>query len=186
AVVLAWRARRGLLAPIAAVTLLLAALVAMGLFRTGHSLSPLVAARELEFAVRVLVRNQGPTPWNGVVRAVLILRDWLGWPALLAFGLGLGTAVWRRQLADLILVAFLVPAFLAVAAIPWMDDRFFVYLIPPAAVLLARGLVDAADWARGRPIARIAVVLVTLALLAGDLGRSTWQDILLSLPDTRA
>src|SRR5262249_29882688 len=101
ALVLAWRPRRRLLAPIAAVTLLLAALVAMGLFRTGHSLSPLVAARELEFAVRVLVRNQGPTPWNGVVRAVLILRDWLGWPALLAFGLGLGTAVWRRQLADL-------------------------------------------------------------------------------------
>ena len=186
ALLLAWRRGRALWAPIAAVTLLLAALVAMGLFRTGHSLSPLVGARELEFVVRALVRNQGPTPWNGVARAVLILRDWLGWPGLLAFGLGFGTAVWRRRLADLILVAFLVPAFLAVAAISWMDDRFFVYLVPPAVVLVARLLVGAWDRARGRQLAPVAVVLVTLTLLIGDLGRSAWQDILLSLPDTRA
>ena len=55
-------------------------------------------------------------------------------------------------------MAFLVPAFLAAAAIPWMDERFFVYLVPPAAVLLARaprrrGGARAAD----RPLARVAV-----------------------------
>jgi hypothetical protein len=105
---------------------------------------------------------------------------------LLGFALGAAVALWHRRRADVVLLAFLVPAFLAAAAIPWMDDRFFVYLVPPAAVLLARCLVAASDAASRRRLARLALVGVTLALLFGDLGRSVWQDVLLSLPDTRA
>jgi hypothetical protein len=85
-----------------------------------------------------------------------------------------------------VLIAFVVPAFFAAAAISWMDERLFVYLVPPAAVLLGRVVVEAAAWARGRRPLRVAVVLVTLALLATDLGRSAWDDLLLTLPDTRA
>src|SRR5262249_15074415 len=134
----------------------------------------------------VFLRRRRPAVGHDVVRALLILRDWLGWPMLLGFGVGMALAVWRRRLADIVLVAFLVPAFLAAAAIPWMDDRFFVYLVPPGAVLVARLLVAAGDRAGPHRLARVAVVLVTLALLVGDLGRSAWQGTLLALPDTRA
>ena len=186
ALALAWRGRRTPRVALAMVALLLAVLAGASAFETGHSLSPLGGARGgAQFAWSFITRH-GPTVGYGAVRAIALLEDWLGWPALLAFGLGLGVAVWRRQLADLVLVAFLVPAFLAAASIRWMDERFFVYLIPPAAVLLARFLIGAADRARGRPVARAAVLLVTLALLSGDLGRSAWQGVLLSLPDTRA
>jgi hypothetical protein len=186
ALFLAWRRRRARWMLIAAAAVLIAVLAGTSLSQTGHSISPLVGARDtFRFAWR-FVTNHGWTVGQGALRAALLLRDWLGWPVLVAAGLGLGVALWRRRLADLVLVAFLVPAFLAAASIPWMDERFFVYLVPPAVVLIARLLVEARDRARGHLLARIAVVLVTLVLLIGDLGRSVWQDVLLSLPDTRA
>ncbi|HEY7142547.1 MAG TPA: glycosyltransferase family 39 protein [Methylomirabilota bacterium] len=186
ALALAWRRRRVVWVGLATLVLLLVVLAGVSVFQTGRSLSPLVGARDrAHFAVVFLTRH-GSTVGHGAARAVGLLAEWLGWPGLLASGLGLAVAVWRRRLADLVLLAFLVPAFLAAAAIPWMDERFFVYLVPPAAVLVARLLVGAADRARGRPLARLAVLLLGLALLAGDLGRSAWQDVLLSLPDTRA
>jgi tetratricopeptide (TPR) repeat protein len=123
---------------------------------------------------------------GGASYALGLLVRWLGWPAVLAWAAGVGVALWRRERPDLVLVAFLVPAFLAAAAIPWLDERFLVYLVPPVVVLLARLLVELGDRAAGRRLARIAVGLVVLALLAGDLGRSAWQNVLLSLPDTRA
>ncbi len=186
ALALAWRRRRTPWVPIATLALLLAALVGVSVFQTGDLLSPLAGVHDKGLFAWGFITHRRPAMSHGAVRALLLLGDWLGWPALLAFGVGLGVAVWRRQLADLVLVAFLVPAFLAAAAIPWMDERFFVYLVPPVAVLLARGLLGAADRARSRPLARVAVLLVTLALLTGDLGRSAWQGVLLSLPDTRA
>ncbi len=186
ALLLAWRRRRALWVPIATVALLLAVLAAASLFQTGHSLSPFAGGRDRARFAWGFISRQRPTFWRDLARACLLLRDWLGWSMLLAFGLGTAVAIWRRRLADVILIAFLVPAFLAAAAIPWMDDRFFVYLVPPAAVLVARLLIGARDRAGARRLARLAVVLVTLALLLGDLGRSAWQDVLLSLPDTRA
>ena len=183
---LAWRRRWARWVPLATLALLLVVLVGVSVFHTGHSLSPLTGARDQATFVWDFITRYGPTVGYGSVRAIALLEEWLGWPALLAFGLGVGAAVWRRRLADLVLVAFLVPAFLAAAAIPFMDERFFVYLIPPAAVLLARFLIGVGARAAGRPLARAAVLLATLALLGGDLGRSAWQDVLLSLPDTRA
>jgi hypothetical protein len=183
---LAWRRRRTARVALATLGLVLVALIGVSAFQTGHSLSLLAGARDRAWFAWRFLTHQGPTVGHGAVRALALLEHWLGWPALLALGLGLGAAVWRRRRADVILVAFLVPAFLAAAAIPWMDERFFVYLIPPAAVLLARFLAGAARGAGGRPAARAAVLLATLALLAADLGRSAWQGVLLSLPDTRA
>ena len=186
ALLLGWRRRRVRWALIAAAVVLVAMLVGAALFQTGYSMSPLASVRDrLRFLWRfgqVYAVTVGP----GSVRAAILLRDWLGWPVMLASALGLGLALWRRRLADLVLVTFVVPAFFAAASIPFMDDRFFVYLVPPLVVLVARLLVEAGDRASGRPLARSAVVLVTLVLLVGDLGRSVWHDVLLSLPDTRA
>ena len=186
ALFLAWRRRRARWTLIAAAAVLIAVLAGTSLSQTGHSISPFAGARDtFGFAWR-FVTSHGWTVGQGAARAGLLLRDWLGWPVLVAAGLGLGVALWRRRLADLVLAVFVVPAFLAAASIPWMDERFFVYLVPPAVVLIARLLVEARDRAGGHRLARIAVALVTLALLVGDLGRSVWQDVLLSLPDTRA
>ena len=186
ALALTWRRRWTPWALLAVLGLLLVVLVGVTAFETGHSVSPLVGAGGKWDLIWDFIAYRGPTVGTGALRAIALLEDWMGWPVLLGFGLGVGVAAWRRRPADLILVAFLAPAFLAAAAIPWMDERFFVYLIPAAAVLLARVLVAAADRAASRPLARAAVLLATLALLAGDLGRSAWQGVLLSLPDTRA
>jgi hypothetical protein len=186
ALALAWRDRRARWVPVATVAFVLVALVGVSLFQTGHSWSPLAGGLERgTFAWRFITRR-GPTVIGGTVRATEILAQWLGIPMLVAFGLAAVGALWRRGRADVVLLAFVVPAFFAAAAIPWMDDRFFVYLVPPGAVLLAGGLVAAKDRWAGRPLARVAVVVVAVALLAADLGRSIWQDVLLSLPDTRA
>jgi hypothetical protein len=183
---LAWRRRSAPWVPVATLGLVLLVLAGVSAFQTGHSVSLLAGAWDRGRFAWDFLRHHGPTVGGGSVRAVLLLEDWLGWPSLLAFGLGLGVAVWRRRLADLVLVAFLVPAFLAAAAIPWMDERFFVYLVPPGVVLVARLLVGAASRAADRPFVRAAVFLAVLALLTVDLGRSGWQGVLLSLPDTRA
>jgi dolichyl-phosphate-mannose-protein mannosyltransferase/tetratricopeptide repeat protein len=186
ALALAWRRRPSRWVTIATLALLLLLLVGVTVFRTGHSFSPLAGAHERGlFAYRFLSRH-GSTVVHGSVRAIDLLNEWLGTPILLAFALGCAVALWRRRRPDLILLAFLVPGFLAAASIPWMDDRFFVYLVPPAAVLFARCLVDAFDASPRRPLARVAIVGVALALLVADLGRSVWHDVLLSLPDTRA
>ena len=182
ALAITWRRRWTPWVPLATLGLLLVALAGGIALQT----SPLAGPWDRTQFAWDFITIRGPTVAYGSARAIALLEESLGWPWLLAFGLGLGLAVWRRQVADLVLVTFLVSAFLAAAAIPWMDERFFVYLIPPAAVLLARFLVGAADRARGRPLAPIAVLLATLALLGGDLGRSAWQGVLLSLPDTRA
>ena len=179
---LAWRRRRTVWMALAALGLVLVALAGLGVFLGGRSPSPLTDRWEV---VVSFLTYHGPTPVRGAPYAFGLLVDWLGWPAALAWGLGFGVALWRRRPADLILVAFLVPAFLAAAAIPWLDERFLVYLVPPASVLVARLLVGLADRAAGRPLARAAVGLLVLALLAADLGRSAWQGVLLSLPDTR-
>jgi hypothetical protein len=186
ALALAWRRRRAPWVPLATLALLVVVLVGASVFQTGHSLSPLAGVRNRAAFAWGFLTSHGPTVWHGTTRALPLLGGWLGWPTLLAFGVGLGVAVWRRHLADLVLVAFLVPAFLAAAAIPWMDERFFVYLVPAAAVLLSRALRGAAEHVRDRPFARVAVLVLTLTLLAGDLGRSAWQGVLLGLPDTRA
>jgi hypothetical protein len=186
ALVLAWRGRRTRWVPIATLAFLLVALVGVSVFQTGHSFSLLTGARERSVFAWGFITRHGPTVVHGAVRAVELLGRWLGVPMLLAFAIGCGVALWERRRADLVLMAFLVPAFLAAAAIPWMDDRFFVYLVPPAAVLFARCLVSAVDRAAGRPLARVAIIGLALALLGADLGRSVWQDVLLSLPDTRA
>jgi hypothetical protein len=179
---LAWHRRRTVWVALATLGLLVVALVGVSLFLTGHSVSPWAAAQErATFAYRFVMRH-GRWIGIGVPRAVALLADWLGWPALVAFGLGVGAALWKRRSADLVLVAFLGPAFLVAAVVPWLDERFLVYLIPPAAVLLARLLVGLAR----QPRARLAVLLVALGLLGADLGRSAWQGVLLSLPDTRA
>ncbi len=184
---LAWRRRRALWWPVLLVAVLLVAGTAAGaLIQGGHLLAALEAAWDrAAWLGRFGLRHAGGAG-PGAVRAFALLGDWLGWPMLLGFGAGLGAALWRRRPADLVLAAFVVPGFLAAAIIPWMDERFFVYLVPPAAVLLARAIAGAATRARGHLWVRLAIFLVTLGLLVGDLGRSVWQDVLLSLPDTRA
>ena len=84
---------------------------------------------------------------------------WLGVPMLLAFAIGCGVALWGDAARTSILMAFLVPAFLAAAAIPWMDDRFFVYLVPPAAVaVLPAAWCGAVDARRRTPARALAIV----------------------------
>ncbi len=184
---LAWRRRRSLWMTVAALGLVVAARAAASVFLEGQSLSPLAGARSRwRFAYRFVTRYGLTGVDGGAAYALGLLGQWLGWPAVLGWAAGMGVALWRRRLADLVLLAFLVPAFLAAAAIPWLDERFLVYLVPPAVVLLARLLVGLADRAAARPFARVAVGLVVLALLAGDLGRSVWLNVLLSLPDTRS
>ena len=94
-------------------------------------------------------------------------------------------AVWRRR-SRTSCCGLPGARVLAAATIPWMDERFFVYLVPPAAVLLGRAIVGAANRARGQPL-RAARRSPGGARAPGrGPRRSAWQGVLLSLPDTRA
>ena len=132
ALALAWRRRRAPWVPLATLALLLVVLVGVSVFQTGHwLLAARRGPRRAAFAWGFLTRH-GPTV---VARHDARPRRCSGTgsagPRSSRSASGSARPLWRRHRADLVLVAFLVPAFLAAAAIPWMDERFFVYLVPP-------------------------------------------------------
>ncbi len=132
------------------------------------------------------VRENSKFVLVGVPKALGLLHAWVGLPYLVVAVAAVGYALWRRRPIDLVLSAFLIPAFFAAAAFRWLDERFLVFLLPPAAVLVGRALVDAWTASRRARWARAGLGAVVAGLLLGALLQSAWQGILLSLPDTRA
>lgn len=124
--------------------------------------------------------------FRGMVNVVKLLNQWLGLPYLLASLVGIGYGFWLRRVGDIILLTFLLPAFLAAAFYLWLDERFLVFLLPAMAVLVGRFIAE--SWQRwfNKKILKAALLFVTVGLTFYAFMTSTWQGILFSLPDTRA
>jgi hypothetical protein len=169
----------------ATVGLAVGMLLALAWFRGDRMATPgAVAGRLLAFVFRGFPRQTVPV-LEGVPRATRILLGWEGLPQVVATGLGVAWGGLRRRPADLVLVAFVVPAFVAAALYRFLDERFLVYVLPAGAVLLARLAVD--GWRASRGVfGRAALGLAVTALLVAGLFQSAWHGVLLSLPDTRA
>ena len=163
-------------------TLVVAAAVAIGVFAVT---SPWciryykIVHLGLRTQRRVLFGTPGPPA------AFRFLTDTLpgafGWPAFLLALVGVGRACWRRRPVDLVLLAFLVPAFASMAGITWVLPRYPVPLLPALAIFAAEAGV-------GLLAGRLrwwgwAVVLAALAV--PPLARIVAYDRLASRPDTR-
>jgi len=122
----------------------------------------------------------------GMAKEVIMLNQWLGLPFLLASLVGMGYGFWRRSKSDILLLTFLIIAFLAAASYLWLDERFLVFLMPAMTVMLGRLIVDIWRACFKRRILKTAIFLVVTGLFFNAFMESTWQGILFSLPDTRA
>lgn len=124
--------------------------------------------------------------FRGVAAAFRLLAQWLGLPYLVAICAAVAWAIWRRQPGDIVLLAFLVPAFAVAAMFPWLDERYLVPLLPVAGVMLGRAVSEAWRAGHGLKSLRLSLGLAVGGLLLAGLLQSAWQGVLLSLPDTRA
>jgi hypothetical protein len=128
---------------------------------------------------RVLFGTPGPPA--GLAFLTHTLPGAFGWPA---FGLavaGVGRALWKRRGADIVFLAFLVPAFLSMAAITWVLPRYPVPLVPVLAIF-------AAEAAAALVFTRVpgwAAALLVVAMVAPPLSRIVQYDRLAARPDTR-
>lgn len=155
-------------------------------FREWKLDSPLRAVGGLGRFVLLYLGSFGAGVGPGALAAVRVLGAWLGPATVAATGAAMLHAAWRHRPADLVLLAFVLPAFFVAAMFPWLDERYLVPLLPAGAALLARLAVD--GWRAGRAwrLGRLAVGAVVGLLLGSALLQSAWQGVLLSLPDTRA
>jgi len=109
------------------------------------------------------IGHMGKTPILWAVREILSQERIAG---LLAFA-GAAIALARRTRGDVLLLAFLVPSFLAITSLGHQQLDYVAFLWPPAAVLAGRAL-DALLHAllRARSLARPAQVAAAVAALA--------------------
>jgi hypothetical protein len=73
----------------------------------------------------------------------------LGWPLYALALAGVGLALWRRDAADRLLLAALLPGFLVIGAAPLAFARYLLPLFPALALLAARAAL-ALRWPRAR------------------------------------
>ncbi len=150
------------------------------------ALLPVLGPRTIT-ALRGFARSAGRTAAPALVgRHLHDLASWVGVPFLLASGLALAYALWRRRAADVLLLAFLVPALATALLYFSADERFYVFLLPAASVLVARGVVDLWRWRGPGGVARLGAATAAAGLLVTGAGCSAWIGTLLALPDTRA
>lgn len=109
-------------------------------------------------------------PWARLGHSALWFVGNYGTAILLAAGCGLGWRGWRKEVAVIQALAWLV---LGAAAIVAQKLSFYEYqfllLVPPLAILAARstdGLVERLNWLRARPQVAV-VVLMAIALVPG-------------------
>jgi hypothetical protein len=135
-----------------------------------------VAALFLE--KRLLFDHPGVAAWR--VHLPTTLPGAFGWPGIAAAALGLGRAIWRRRPADLILLAFLLPASMSMARVTWVVPRYVLPLVPPLAILAVEAVLAL------RPLGRPAWALAVSVVLAAPPFQSTIAyDRLASREDTR-
>jgi hypothetical protein len=122
----------------------------------------------------------GPGSWGDYLWLTLLAGP-LAW---LSLG-GVAWAAWRRTAADLVLLAFAVPYFLAVASNRSHSERYLVPLLPVLLLLAARALVEVAAAGGRRRAAATAGVAAAVALVAA-VGDSVAVVRDFGLEDTRA
>lgn len=103
-----------------------------------------------------------------------------GWPGFLVGTFGLVRALSKRRLSDLMLLAFVVPAFASIAQITWVVSRYGLPFVPPLAILAAETTLSLV------PPRRLTLLgLVILALALPPLVNSATYDRLAAREDTR-
>ena len=93
----------------------------------------------------------------------------LGWPLYAVALLGVGVAVWRRELADRVILGALVPYFLVIGASPTTFPRYLMPLFPGLVVLAARAVTDVPRWPRARAAALAGVLAYSFAFAASQV-----------------
>lgn len=120
----------------------------------------------------------------GLQKIFLLLLYWVGYPLGLAFLAGLLYGCWRKRDPDIVLISFLVPAFFISAVYKYLDERFLIFFLPPAVVLLGRLMVALWQQPWKRAGVRVLLGLALSTLLFQASIQSLWQGLLFSLPDT--
>lgn len=162
-------------------TLCAAGLVAMAVFAVT---SPYCIryAKAVHFGLRVqrrvLFSTPGPAAWRTILSSTLpVAFGWIGFAAVIG---GVARALWKRRVADLVLLVFIVPLFASMAFMTWVLPRYPLPLVPAFAVLAAEAVLAAT--AR---LPRWAVAILVVALAAPPLVRIVSYDRVASRPDTR-
>ena len=125
-----------------------------------------------------LFGSPGESAWR--THLAVTLPGAFGWPGFLAAGAGVARALWRRRIADVLFLAFLVPTFASMAGMTWVMARYTLPMVPPLAILAAEA---ALSWI---PAPRRVLPLAAAAALAvPPLVSAMAYDRLASRPDTR-
>jgi hypothetical protein len=128
---------------------------------------------------RVLFDTVATPAWQ--IMATSTLPGAFGWPGFVAIGAGILRAVWKRRLADVALLAFIVPTFLSMAWMTWVLPRYPLPLIAPLCVLAAEASIAMLP-SRRRAVWAVAVAAV---LALPPLLRTVAYDRRASRVDTR-
>jgi hypothetical protein len=97
----------------------------------------------------------------------------LGWPLYLLAMIGVGVALLRRDLADRIVLASLLPYFVVMGNSQVVYPRYFLPMLPGMVVLAARALPTT----RAAGIGVFAAVLAySLALATSQVARMSWDQ----------
>ena len=128
---------------------------------------------------RVLFDTVATPAWQ--IMATSTLPGAFGWVGFVAIGAGILRAVWKRRLADVALLAFIVPTFLSMAWMTWVLPRYPLPLIPALCVLAAEASI--AVLPARRPLLWGSALGAILVI--PPLSRSVAYDRLASRTDTR-
>jgi hypothetical protein len=123
------------------------------------------------FAGGYLVESLG---WYGrpyLYQLVAALPHALGWPLWLLAAFGVGVALRRRELADRVLLAQIVPYFAMVGSASVTVARYLLPLAPALAIFAARGVRGRGTHPRASAGVVAVVWLYTLVLSASQVGR---------------
>ncbi len=138
---------------------------------------------------QLVIQTQGGQELSQVVAFYFeeLTTGGLGLPLLIAAGVGMLYALWRRRSADIVLGAFTVSYVAELLSQKWVQQNWMVTLLPVLAIFAGMSL-DLIWRAISRTHARwwpAALVVLGIALVP-MAGRSYEVSLLFSLPDTRS
>ena len=146
-------------------------------------LDPAKTAQGLRYIVAHLASET--VPQVGWVRLLIAL--WYGMdPGLFLLGLiGAGYAAWRRQPADVIVLAFVLSYYLVIGSGHSVFFRYADPLIPPLLLLGGRATVELVVRRTRQGASAVLVAAVALLSLGPAVFHDVRYDVLTSRPDTR-